>query len=140
MHNHTGSISIWRPSISVPLKTRGAWSWVINHNDGCMFTKRRKRVYIPDIYVYSAKGEKIARKLYACTTRCISYTTRRISYATEQLILAEYSKCMGSFFYNKANTLASWDIAFKDELGLVCIKAKHSMAAPLSLWRENIPK
>ena len=43
----------------------------------------------------------------------------------------------GFIFDNKATSLADWRAALKEDLGLVCIKAKKSISEPLNLWREN---
>jgi hypothetical protein len=40
-------------------------------------------------------------------------------------------------FYNKATSLMEWRAALKEDLGLVCIKAKKNIADPLSIWRES---
>lgn len=41
-------------------------------------------------------------------------------------------------FYNASVCLNSLKVAFKHELGLVCTKAKSSISATLSLWRERV--
>lgn len=43
----------------------------------------------------------------------------------------------GVIFYAKSFNLNQWKRAFRDELGLVCIKAKKKIAVALSVWHEN---
>ena len=43
----------------------------------------------------------------------------------------------GVIFDAKSFNLNSWRAAFKEELGLVCIKAMQDMKVQLELWREN---
>ena len=43
----------------------------------------------------------------------------------------------GIIFYNKTASLMEWSAALKEDLGLVFIKAKKSIADPLSIWRES---
>jgi len=40
-------------------------------------------------------------------------------------------------FYNETCSLSIWKRLFKEELGLVCIKAKEATKGPLSLWRDS---
>jgi len=43
----------------------------------------------------------------------------------------------GVTFDNKAVSLTEWKILLKEELGLVCIKAKQRIADSLKVWCEN---
>jgi hypothetical protein len=43
----------------------------------------------------------------------------------------------GIIFDHRATSLAEWKVALKEELGLVCIKAKKRIADPLTLWRDS---
>lgn len=43
----------------------------------------------------------------------------------------------GVIFDNKAATLLNWRADLKMEIGLVCIKAKRSIANPLLVWRDS---
>jgi hypothetical protein len=43
----------------------------------------------------------------------------------------------GVIFDNKAASITEWKILLKEELGLVCLKAKRRIADPLKLWCEN---
>jgi len=43
----------------------------------------------------------------------------------------------GVMFDNKAASLTEWKILMKEELGLVCLKAKQRTADPLKLWCES---
>jgi hypothetical protein len=43
----------------------------------------------------------------------------------------------GVIFDNGQINLNLWKRKFKDELGLVCIKAKASRQTPLSMWRDS---
>lgn len=43
----------------------------------------------------------------------------------------------GIIFDNKATSPRVWKIHLKEELGLVCIKAKKRIAEPLKIWCEN---
>jgi hypothetical protein len=46
-------------------------------------------------------------------------------------------KLRNNIIFDNGNcSLSSWKHIFKEELGLVCIKAKQAIKAPLSLWRE----
>jgi len=44
-----------------------------------------------------------------------------------------------AIFDGESFTLDRWLHDFKNELGLVCIKAKHSVKLLLETWWENIP-
>jgi len=44
----------------------------------------------------------------------------------------------GLIFDNEPCSIATWKIRFKEEFGLICIKAKPSRAGPLKQWLENI--
>jgi hypothetical protein len=43
----------------------------------------------------------------------------------------------GIIFYNGSCNLSLWKRHFKEELGLVCIKAKEASKGPLSLWQHS---
>lgn len=45
---------------------------------------------------------------------------------------------IGVLFDNKPCNITSWKIHFKEEIGLICIKAKPSRAGSLKLSLENI--
>jgi hypothetical protein len=41
------------------------------------------------------------------------------------------------FFYHKSTSVQDWKNTLKEDLSLVCIKAKKSIADPLKIWCEN---
>jgi len=45
----------------------------------------------------------------------------------------------GVIFYAKSYSLNQWKFAFKEEIGLVCIKAKKKIRDVLLSWCENFP-
>jgi hypothetical protein len=57
---------------------------------------------------------------------------------SSSLLVGQFGRLeMGSFFHNKVASLMEWRAALKEDLGLVCIKAKKSIADPVSMWRES---
>jgi len=49
-------------------------------------------------------------------------------------------KCRNDIIFDiKSCNIMSWKAAFKEELGLVCIKSKQRIRVALSSWCENFP-
>jgi hypothetical protein len=47
-------------------------------------------------------------------------------------------KTRNNIIFDNGNcNLSTWKRLFKEELGLVCIKAKAATKGPLSLWRDS---
>jgi len=79
-----------------------------------------------------------ASKLYSC-----NLTERKTCWCYFLLKANDYhdiNPCSnGLIFDNNPCSTNSWFSIFRAEIGLICIKAKLSLAGSLNSWLENIP-